>query len=257
MRSPVQCRRRQNPLRRPPSLRLKGKHSLLMWPSRKPPTKHSGIRIRGKGVLYTLGVHACVRHDSQWWCHSSWSPVHRHRVAQSQAKPLPVSAGCETPQESFRDLAGGSPWSNQESVPIETWWKVRSKWRQRGSASILNATIWWYWMSNLGLNHLIWHDSKWRDASLHDPHISTIGHKPRCSCSAVSELTVLELCGSKQWKCSAVRAMASRRAATSSVCFMFLDFKASASSSPNSRELRVDFLRRDCLLTTWTYTNAG
>lgn len=68
------------------------------------------------------------------------------------------------------------------------------------------------------------------------------------------ELTVLEWRGSRQWKWSAVRAMASLKAATSSVCLMFLDFKASASSSPNSRELKVDFLRRDCLLTTWTCT---
>lgn len=61
---------------------------------------------------------------------------------------------------------------------------------------------------------------------------------------------MLEWCGSKQWKCSAVCAMASRSAATSSVCLMFLDFKESASSSPNNRELRVDLLCRDCLLTT-------
>lgn len=66
----------------------------------------------------------------------------------------------------------------------------------------------------------------------------------------VAALTVLEWWGSRQWKCSAVRVMASRSAATNSVCLMFLDFKASASSSPNSSEVRVDFLRRDCLLTT-------
>ena len=66
------------------------------------------------------GKQCLVCYDSQWWCHSSWSPVRRHHVAQSPAKPLPVSACCATPQESFRDLAGGSPSSSQESSPRET-----------------------------------------------------------------------------------------------------------------------------------------
>ncbi len=71
-----------------------------------------------------------------------------------------------------------------------------------------------------------------------------------------SALTMLLLRGSRQWKCSEVWLMASLSAATSSVCLMFLAFSASTSSSPQRSELRVDFLCRLCLRTTWTMTHA-
>ncbi len=117
---------------------------ILLWDDLKKKDKNPvGYESEERGhvqCVYMVGnnkkrcfvwVHLCVSHDSQWWCHSSWSPVHRHRVAQSPAKPLPVSFGCETPRESFHDLAGGSPWSSQGSGPREKRWEKsgQSGWR--------------------------------------------------------------------------------------------------------------------------------
>lgn len=160
--------------------------------------------------LYIISNSMRLSVNSQWWCHSFWSPIHHRRDVRNPAKPLLVSVCYETPQESFHGLSGGSPWSNLESDPGE---------KRTKSDGVLKTGY-----SN--------------------------NKSKAYKCKVMFGHTVLECRGSRQWKCSAVRVIASLRAATNSVCLMFLDFRASASSSPNSRELRVDFLRRDCLLTT-------
>lgn len=57
---------------------------------------------------------------SQWWCHSSESPVHHHHAVRSPVKLWLFSDDSETRPGSSHDPFDDSPWNSPESNPRHT-----------------------------------------------------------------------------------------------------------------------------------------